>query len=135
MIKRSKQRDCIRAFLASRTDHPTAETIYMNVRKEFPNVSLATVYRNLTLLTELGEIQKITTANGPDRFDALAAPHNHFSCKCCGSVMDLLEMESVLHINEMAARSFPGLIEGHTIMFHGICPECMKAEFPPAVTV
>lgn len=53
-LKRSKQRECIKAFLATRTDHPTADTIYMNIRQEFPNISLGTVYRNLALLSDLG---------------------------------------------------------------------------------
>ena len=50
MIKYSRQRESIVNFLASRTDHPTAETIYQNIKKEFPNISLGTVYRNLSLL-------------------------------------------------------------------------------------
>ena len=71
-LKRSKQRECIKAFLATRTDHPTADTIYMNIRQEFPNISLGTVYRNLALLSDLGEIMKITTDGGADRFDGNA---------------------------------------------------------------
>ena len=58
MIKYSRQRECIVNFLASRTDHPTAETIYLNTKKDFPNISLGTVYRNLSLLEEIGEIIK-----------------------------------------------------------------------------
>ena len=89
MIKHSKQRDCIHAFLMTRQDHPTAETVYMNIRRDFPKISLATVYRNLSLLADMGEIQKISTPDGPDRFDARTEPHVHFSCDCCGSVIDL----------------------------------------------
>ena len=57
MLKHSKQRDAIEQFLATRYDHPTAETVYLNLRKEYPKISLATVYRNLSLLAELGNIQ------------------------------------------------------------------------------
>ncbi len=64
MIKYSRQRESIVNFLASRTDHPTAETIYQNIKKEFPNISLGTVYRNLSLLEEIGEIIKISTGVG-----------------------------------------------------------------------
>lgn len=127
MIKHSKQRDCIQEFLEGRYDHPTAETVYLNIRKEFPRISLATVYRNLSLLSDLGEIQKIATGNGPDRFDGNPRPHNHFICNCCGSVLDL-EMESIEHINEIAAKTFQGKIEGHTIIFYGTCPECLKEQ-------
>ena len=69
LIKHSRQRECIKEFLADRFDHPTAETIYLNVKKEFPNISLGTVYRNLSLLTNQGIIRKLSTGIGPDRFD------------------------------------------------------------------
>lgn len=127
MLKHSKQRDCIQAFLATRYDHPTAETVYLNIREQFPKISLATVYRNLSLLADLGEIQKISTGNGPDRFDGIAEPHNHFLCNCCGNVIDL-EMDSITHIDEIAGKSFTGKIEGHSIIFHGICPDCLKKD-------
>ena len=89
MIKRSRQREAIRQCLTGRYDHPTAETVYMSIKDEFPNISLGTVYRNLSLLSDLGEIQKITVSGGPDRFDGNPAPHYHFSCRECGCVMDL----------------------------------------------
>ena len=75
MIKRSRQREAIRQCLTGRYDHPTAETVYMSIKDEFPNISLGTVYRNLSLLSDLGEIQKITVSGGPDRFDGNPAPH------------------------------------------------------------
>ena len=84
MIKYSRQRESIVNFLASRTDHPTAETIYQNIKKEFPNISLGTVYRNLSLLEEIGEIIKISTGVGPDHYDYNTAPHYHFICRGCG---------------------------------------------------
>ena len=75
MLKRSKQRESIKKFLISRYDHPTAETVYMNIKEEFPNISLGTVYRNLSLLADIGEIQKLSTGIGPDRFDGNPKPH------------------------------------------------------------
>lgn len=59
-IKHSKQRDSIKTCLMGRRDHPTADAVYMSIREEFPNISLGTVYRNLNLLVDLGEIQKLT---------------------------------------------------------------------------
>lgn len=127
MIKYSRQRECIKEFLADRYDHPTAETVYMNVKKDFPNISLGTVYRNLSLLTELGEIQKISTGIGPDRFDGNTAPHYHVLCTKCGRVMDL-KMESIDHINIIAGNEFDGQIDGHITYFLGKCQECLKTE-------
>ena len=68
-LKYSRQRESIKEFLQGRTDHPTADTVYTNIREIYPNISLGTVYRNLALLASLGEIQKITCEDGADRFD------------------------------------------------------------------
>ena len=125
MIKYSRQRECIKQFLASRHDHPTAETVYLNVKQDFPNISLGTVYRNLSLLTELGEIQKISTGIGPDRFDGNPAPHYHFFCRKCGCVIDL-DMEGIDHINILAGSQFDGEIEGNITYFYGKCANCLK---------
>ena len=125
-LKRSKQRDMIMSFLMSRKDHPTADTVYMNVRKENPNISLGTVYRNLTLLSDLGEIQRLRVGDGVDHFDADTSPHYHFVCSECGSVIDL-EMDSINHIQEIAGAGFDGKIAGHVTYFYGSCGSCMKA--------
>ena len=127
MLKHSRQRDSIKNFLATRYDHPTAETVYFNIREEFPNISLGTVYRNLSLLAEIGEIQKLSTGIGPDRFDGNPNPHYHFICNQCGSVLDL-ELDSLDHINVLAAQHFSGTIEGHLTYFYGKCPGCTKGE-------
>lgn len=124
MLKYSRQRESIQHFLESRYDHPTAETVYTNIREQFPNISLATVYRNLALLSDIGEIQKIATGVGPDRFDGNALPHHHFICTKCGRVLDL-EMEDINHIDEIAGKTFSGKIEGHMIHFFGKCPDCL----------
>lgn len=59
-LKYSRQRESIKEFLRSRTDHPTADTVYENLRQIYPNISLGTVYRNLSLLSDIGEIRKLT---------------------------------------------------------------------------
>ncbi len=125
MLKRSKQRDAILNFLATRYDHPTAETVYLNIKEDFPNISLGTVYRNLNLLSEIGEIQKIASGVGPDRFDGNPKPHYHFFCKECGAVLDL-KLEGLEHINVLAGQDFDGEIDGHITYFYGKCPECMR---------
>ena len=124
MIKHSRQREAIRENLMNRYDHPTAETVYMDIKEDFPNISLGTVYRNLSLLSDLGEIQKIVTGNGPDRFDGNPAPHSHFQCRTCSSVLDL-PFEYNEELNKQASKSFAGIIEGHVIQFSGLCPSCV----------
>ena len=81
--KYSRQREAIKEFLAGRTDHPTADTVYTCLREQYPNISLGTVYRNLTLLTEMGEIMKITTGEGADRFDANVQRHHRDGYRSC----------------------------------------------------
>lgn len=127
MVKYSRQREAILRFLTARHDHPTAETIYLNLRREFPNISLGTVYRNLSLLSELGEIQKISTGTGPDRFDGNTAPHYHFICNQCGCVLDL-NVANLDHINILAGQHFTGTVESHLAYFYGKCPACSKKE-------
>ncbi len=124
-LKYSRQREAIKEFLNSRDDHPTADTVYENIRQIYPNISLGTVYRNLSLLVSIGEIIKITTAQGPDRFDARTTPHNHFICRDCHSVIDI-EMEENGDLEELAAKRFAGIIEGHTTNFYGLCGNCTK---------
>ena len=125
MLKYSKQRESIKNFLVTRYDHPTAETVYLNIRREFPNISLGTVYRNLNLLAEIGEIQKLSPGIGPDRFDGNPAPHYHFICRHCGCVMDLT-VSGLDHINILAGQDFDGEIEGHITYFYGACPSCIR---------
>ncbi len=125
-LKHSKQRDAILAYLQSRKDHPTADTVYLNVRKDFPNISLGTVYRNLTLLSDLGMIQKLNMGGTtPDRFDATAAPHYHFVCTNCGEVIDL-DLETMDEVNRIADAKFDGQIAGHITYFYGLCKNCYK---------
>ena len=124
VLKHSKQRDSIKAYLASTTAHPTADTVYLHVREEFPHISLGTVYRNLNLLADIGEAIKITTPDGADRFDGNTEPHYHVLCTKCGSVIDL-EMESLTSINKIAEDHFPGTIESHTALLFGVCENCL----------
>ena len=98
-LKYSRQREAIKDFLMTRNDHPTADVVYSNVRTEFPNISLGTVYRNLTLLADLGEIARLRVGDGVDHFDADTSPHYHFVCSDCGSVIDS-EMDSIDSINQ-----------------------------------
>lgn len=126
-LNHSRQREAIIAFLKLRKDHPTADTIYNGVKKDFPNISLGTVYRNLTLLSELGIIQKISCGDESEHFDGDPTPHNHFICRKCSSIIDL-EMDNIDFVNTLATKNFPGKVEGHSIYFYGTCQECMTKE-------
>ena len=126
-LKYSRQRESIKHFLAETKDHPTADAVYMHVKKEFPNISLGTVYRNLNLLTDIGEAVKIATPDGGDRFDGRVEPHNHFLCKKCGRLLDLdLDITRLNEVNQLAADNFDGIIESSSTLFYGECSDCIK---------
>lgn len=122
-LKYSRQREAIKEYLMNTKDHPTADTVYMHIREQYPNISLGTVYRNLNLLASQGEIIKINCNDGSIRFDGNSGPHYHFVCNRCNKVMDL-EMEPIDHINKIANAGFPGKIEGNVTFFYGLCPDC-----------
>ena len=124
-LKNSRQRECIKTFLMGRKDHPTADTVYMHVRQEYPNISLGTVYRNLTLLSDIGEISRLNVGDGVDRFDADTSPHQHIVCSCCGCVQDgyLPDAEKILN---NAGNFYEGIITTQTINFRGTCSDCLK---------
>ena len=111
-MKYSRQRESIKHYLMTTKEHPTADTVYMHVKKEFPNISLGTVYRNLNLLTDIGEAVKISTPNGGDRFDGRLEPHNHF--------------KSIEEVNRLAAENFDGIIQSSSMLFYGECSDCIK---------
>ena len=121
----SRQREEIIKVLRSTYTHPTAAWVYSRVKEVIPNISLGTVYRNLSLLSDIGEIQKLSTGIGPDRFDGNPALHYHFICKHCGSVLDL-SVDGLDHINVLANQGFDGEIEGHITYFYGKCADCKK---------
>ncbi len=126
-LKYSRQRQVIKDFLMTRKDHPTADVVYMNVRQEYPNISLGTVYRNLSLLANLGEIRRLRIGDGVDHFDADTSMHYHFICTKCGGVTDLaMNPGSIDHIKDSAAAGFDGRIEGHITYFYGICGNCVN---------
>ena len=126
-LKYSRQRESIKNYLLSTNEHPSADIVYQHVREDFPNISLGTVYRNLQLLTEIGEAIKISSPDGIDRFDGFIQPHNHFFCTCCRRILDLdLDMAEITRLNQSAAENFDGLIESSNTIFYGTCGDCSE---------
>ena len=126
-IKRSKQREAIRTFLCSRDDHPTAEIVYNNVIKEYPKISLGTVYRNLSFLVEQGEAITVPCKDGSVHFDGKITPHYHFQCTKCGCIKDIDLDDPDYEANVTAAPQAHmkgGVITGHVTFFYGLCEDC-----------
>ncbi len=124
-VKYSRQREAIMHFLEDRKDHPTADMIYAHLRAEDSKISLGTVYRNLSLLTELGRIRTIMTGDGKERYDPNTAPHSHFVCRKCGAVSDIdVTCPDTLRLSAQIESG--GTVEDSQLYFFGVCGECVS---------
>ena len=126
-LKYSRQRESIKANLMSRHDHPTADALYASIREEFPNISLGTVYRNLNLLVETGEILKLTCGNGPGSLRWNANTSLSFVCRECGQIYDI-DLDEMTGLNASVQSKAPGKIDSHSILFYGHCYQCMEKD-------
>ncbi len=123
----SKQRDAIVRVLRNTASHPTAEQLYEQVKKEIPDIGLATVYRNLRLLTEAGEISEIATTAGTNHFDGNAVEHYHFRCSRCGRIYDLDEpVDKAIEVRVEARTGFR--VTQHYVELGGLCLRCQEKE-------
>ena len=125
MERKTKQREAILAALRATDSHPTVDWIYDQVRKEMPNISLGTVYRNLNVLKDEGKIQELCFGRGVNRYDGDLRDHYHVRCVECGRVDD------VPHISPRASGKEIEKLTGYKIHFHrleffGVCPACYK---------
>ena len=128
MKKYSKQRELILESLRNRKDHPTAEKLFMDLKKQMPELGIATVYRNLIELCEEGLITKVKSKTGPDRYDGNELPHIHFECKKCGDFIDIYLTEMQIKQMHMSMKKLSGEIEAEyetsEIYLTGLCKKC-----------
>ncbi len=123
--KQFRKRNAILACLRSTDIHPGAEWIYDQVRREIPDISLGTVYRNLALFKSQGAIASLGTVNGVERFDGNTRPHVHFICTGCGRVLDLPGIEVPEALSQEAARQSGSAVESCQLSFTGLCAQCL----------
>ena len=125
MKKYSRQRELILNSLQNRCDHPTAEMLYLDLKKEMPNIGIATVYRNLLEMFEEGKILKLKSESGPDRFDGNVKPHIHFTCNKCKKVYDIFyDNNKIDEEFEKLASTIGAISESSQIAIQGTCKEC-----------
>ncbi len=122
--RRTRQRAMVLEAVRSRHDHPSAWEIYTQIRAEDPKISLGTVYRNLNLLSDEGEVWHLRMY-GQDRFDRKVEPHHHLYCAGCGRVTDV-DMPYLAEIDRALAEETGYEIAGHRIVFEGLCPDCRR---------
>lgn len=126
-MRMTQQRRLILELLRRNDTHPTADTIYELVRKEMPHISLGTVYRNLEILTALGEIQTLELSGSQKRYDATTNKHYHIRCVACDRV-DNAPIAPLSSLEDELYGATVFTIMGHRLEFTGLCPECTKNE-------
>ena len=126
--KQFRKRNAILAGLRASRAHPSAEELFAILKPQIPDLSLGTVYRNLSLFKEQGLIISVATVSGVERFDGNPAPHVHFICDGCDAVIDLDEMQVPDALREAAAMYCGGRVNGCRLSFSGLCQACLQKE-------
>ncbi len=122
-MKFSKQREMILNYVRCYPVHPTADQVYTALKVDNPSLSLGTVYRNLNLLSEMGELLKIRIADGSDRFDGRTDQHFHMVCDKCSKVFDV-ELDELDYITDDVLKKYGHKLTNITLNLNGVCCEC-----------
>ncbi|MFZ1986361.1 MAG: transcriptional repressor [Desulfatitalea sp.] len=123
----TRQRRVILEELRKENVHPTADMLYEMVRKRLPKISLGTIYRNLEILTTLGEIQTLEISGSQKRYDGIPQKHYHIRCIHCGR-MDDAPIAPLNRLEDELYGATVYTIMGHRLVFMGLCPECSRNE-------
>ena len=124
--RNTHQKQIIAAAVKGQGVHRTAEEVLAIARQEEPGIGLATVYRNLNLLAEAGQVQKFNV-NGTAVYDGNPEPHDHLYCTCCGRLQDVAGNYDDAMDHETARRNHVRILR-HSVLYEGICEECLKKE-------
>jgi Fur family peroxide stress response transcriptional regulator len=125
------QRTAILRILAASAGHPSVEQVYKSVKADFPTTSLATVYKTVTLLKEMGEILELSFGNEGNRYDGNKPyPHPHLVCVKCKKIIDP-EVIAIGELSQQVASMTGFRIVSHRLDFYGICPRCQAQEKEP----
>lgn len=122
-IRNTKQRKHMLELLQSTKSHPNALWLYEEMKPQFPNLSLSTVYRNLGILEKQGLLQCLTWGSSFDRYDANTAMHTHFYCRKCERVYDI-DTDDIERYVLHSIKNADHILEGCNITFYGICKQC-----------
>ena len=125
--KQFKKRNAILNCLRGTTTHPSAEMVHDMLQAEHPDISLATVYRNLSRFRSPGIIQCVATVRGIERYDANTNPHVHFICSGCDAVSDLHQIE-VPHLSRTVEATTGCEVQSCQLTFTGLCETCKNVK-------
>ena len=125
-VKQFRKRNAILSCLRCTHVHPSAEDLHRMLQAEHPDISLATVYRNLSLFKRQGLIRSLGAVDGIERFDADTSPHVHFICTGCGRVLDLPQLTPPQALEAEAQASSGCQITGCQLTYTGVCLSCQQ---------
>ena len=125
MRRETKQREAILRVLMNTKSHPTADLIYDEVKKEIPNISKGTVYRNLKVLQENGQVSELNLNGTISRFEVKQDSHYHFRCEKCGRVSDI-DMPVDRELDRLIEKITGLEVSYHQLEFRGLCKDCQK---------
>jgi Fur family peroxide stress response transcriptional regulator len=123
--RHSRQRERILELLQDTRAHPTANWLFGRLRKQFPRLSMGTVYRNIGILIEQGHLSRLAFGNAFDRLDANMRPHYHFLCDRCDAIIDL-DLPIDRTIDTWLGRAAGFVVRRHDLEFRGLCPKCAQ---------
>ena len=126
--KFSRKGGSVYALLCETKAHPSAESLYQQLREQYPNLSRTTVYTNLNRLREQGSVVSVGTVDGVERYDAAVQPHPHFFCDRCGAVLDVEGLPELEHLIQEAEAHNAFQVRGFELRFRGLCETCAAAE-------
>ena len=128
--KQFRKRNAILSCLRETDLHPSAEMVHDMLQQDHPDISLATVYRNLSLFKSQRLLQSLGMIHGIERFDGNTEPHVHFVCNCCSAIMDLHQMDAPQRLCNEAAQHIGGQVDSCQLMFFGTCRRCLAKREP-----
>ena len=126
--KQFRKRNAILECLRHTDLHPSAETLHEMLQKDHPDISLATVYRNLARFKNEGIITSIGAVGGIERFDGRTDPHVHFVCSCCEAVLDLPQMEIPESLCSQVSMQTDARVDSCQLIFTGVCKKCLAKQ-------
>ena len=126
MHRRSKKREAIYNAICNDKTHPTAEQIYNVVKEKEPDISLGTVYRNISEFEEEGLIKRIVQTDSQARYDGNMKVHDHFVCSRCGKICDTQRtVETDKDIQKITAEHSVAV---DSVIYNGLCKKCLEQE-------
>lgn len=126
IVRQSKKRDAMLSLLQGSRDHPSADGIYRQLKPDYPDLSLATVYRNLNQLNAQGLIRRVGAVNGQERYDGRTSPHSHFICNRCGCVADLPRLSPEEDRVEQLSVQYGFTVQDCEFIVRGLCADCKE---------